>query len=89
LSNENNPFHISSKSLPDYNQQDFVEYINENKQWLKDNRISHHIKLLEKEVDELGLGGFSTGANLVTSYALENEKDISGLLLFSPGFASN
>lgn len=53
------------------------------------NLVSHHIKLLEKEVDELWFGGFSTGANFVTSYALENEKDISGLLLFSPGFASN
>ena len=172
FANENNPLYVSSKSLPNYNQQNFLEYINENKQWLKDNRVflsknqnlelslntpferkpinqnvskgillvhglgdspgyfedltqelvshgflvrtvlltghgskpadlinvefeewenlvSHHIKLLEKEVDELWLGGFSTGANLVTSYALENEKDISGLLLFSPGFASN
>ena len=172
FANENNPLYVSSKSLPNYNQQNFSEYVNENKQWLKDNRVflsknqnqelslntpferkpmnqkvskgillvhglgdspgyfedltqelvshgflvrtvlltghgskpadlinvefeewenlvSHHIKLLEKEVDELWLGGFSTGANLVTSYALENEKDISGLLLFSPGFASN
>ena len=56
-------------------------------QW--ENLVSHHVKLLEKEVDELWLGGFSTGANLVTSYALQNEEDISGLLLFSPGFASN
>ena len=56
-------------------------------QW--ENLVKHHIKLLEKEVDELWLGGFSTGANLVTSYAFENEEDISGLLLFSPGFASN
>ena len=51
--------------------------------------VSHHIKLLQKEVDDLWLGGFSTGANLITSYAVENEKDISGLLLFSPGFASS
>ena len=56
-------------------------------QW--ENLVKHHIKLLEKEVDELWLGGFSTGANLVTSYAFQNEEDISGLLLFSPGFASN
>ena len=56
-------------------------------QW--ENLIDYHIKLLEKEVDDLWLGGFSTGANLVTSYALQNEEDISGLLLFSPGFASN
>jgi esterase/lipase len=172
FANENNPLYLSSKSLPNYNQQNFSEYVNENKQWLKDNRVflsknqnlelslntpferrpisqkvskgillvhglgdspgyfedltqelvsngflvrtvlltghgskpadlinvefkewenlvSHHIKLLEKKVDDLWLGGFSTGANLITSYALENEKDISGLLLFSPGFASN
>ena len=57
------------------------------KQW--EDLVSHHIKLLEKEIDELWLGGFSTGANLITSYAIQNEKDISGLLLFSPGFASN
>ncbi len=56
-------------------------------QW--ENLVNHHIKLLEKEVDELWLGGFSTGANLVTSYAFENEEEISGLLLFSPGFASD
>lgn len=53
------------------------------------NHVSYHIKLLQKEVDELWLGGFSTGTNLITSYALENEDEISGLLLFSPGFASN
>ena len=56
-------------------------------QW--ENLVKHHIKLLEKEVDELWLGGFSTGANLVTSYAFQNEEEISGLLLFSPAFASN
>ena len=167
-----NPLYIPSKTLPSFNQEDFSEYINENKKWLEKNRVfltkdhelelflnspfekkpinqkaskgillvhglgdspgyfqdlaqelvsqgflvrtvlltghgskpadlinvefeqwenlvKHHIKLLEKEVDELWLGGFSTGANLVTSYAFENEEDISGLLLFSPGFASN
>ena len=170
--NESNPLYTSSNSLPKYNQENFQKYIDENKLWIKNNRIfltknhklevdlnspfekrpknqiiskgillvhglgdspgyfkdladelvaqgflvrtilltghgsrpadlidvefedweklvSHHIKLLEKEVDELWLGGFSTGANLITSYALQNEKNISGLLLFSPGFASN
>ena len=52
-------------------------------------QVLHHIKLLQEEVDELWLGGFSTGTNLITSYALENQSEISGLLLFSPGFASN
>jgi len=49
--------------------------------------IKHHTQLLAKEVDELWLGGFSTGANLVTSAAIANP-DINGLLLFSPAFAS-
>lgn len=51
--------------------------------------VKHHIALLQKEVDNVWLGGFSTGANLVTAYALENEADISGLLLFSPAFESS
>ncbi|MEH6443543.1 MAG: alpha/beta hydrolase [Oceanospirillaceae bacterium] len=50
--------------------------------------VQHQIKLFKKEVDDLWLGGFSTGANLVTSLAI-NDPDISGLLLFSPGFKSN
>ena len=50
--------------------------------------VKEQVKLLEKKVDKVYLGGFSTGANLVTSYALEN-KNIKGLLLFSPAFKSN
>lgn len=46
--------------------------------------VAHQVKLLEREVDEVWLGGFSTGGNLVTSYAARNP-DIAGLLLFSPG----
>jgi len=46
--------------------------------------VAHQVALLEREVDEVWLGGFSTGANLVTSYAARNP-EISGLLLFSPG----
>lgn len=45
--------------------------------------VSHHTQLLQQQVGEVWLGGFSTGANLVTSEALSND-DISGLLLFSP-----
>ena len=49
--------------------------------------VDHHANLLASEVDELWLGGFSTGANLVTSWALEQEPDtLKGVLLFSPGF---
>lgn len=39
FANESNPLYVSSKSLPNYNQQNFSEYVNENKQWLKDNRV--------------------------------------------------
>ncbi|BBI59892.1 hypothetical protein HSBAA_11980 [Vreelandella sulfidaeris] len=47
--------------------------------------IAHHAKLLAAEVDELWLGGFSTGGNLVTSHAFSDD-NVDGLLLFSPGF---
>tara|TARA_R110002020_G_scaffold57646_7_gene158575 strand:+ start:1201 stop:2352 length:1152 start_codon:yes stop_codon:yes gene_type:complete len=47
--------------------------------------IAHHAELLAAEVDELWLGGFSTGGNLVTSHAFTDD-NVDGLLLFSPGF---
>ncbi|WP_417348932.1 alpha/beta hydrolase [Ferrimonas sp.] len=47
--------------------------------------VAHHTKLLSDQVDELWLGGFSTGANLVTTEAIDNSR-VEGLLLFSPGF---
>jgi len=49
------------------------------------NVVSHHIKLLKPKSNKLWLGGYSTGANLVTSEAL-NDDGIEGLLLFSPAF---
>ena len=49
--------------------------------------VAHHAQLLASEVDELWLGGFSTGANLITSWALQqNPGTVSGMLLFSPGY---
>lgn len=50
-----------------------------------ENIITHHANLLAAEVDELWLGGFSTGGNLVTSHAYTDD-NVDGLLLFSPGF---
>lgn len=47
--------------------------------------VKHHTELLAREYDELWLGGYSTGANLVTIEASENT-DVDGLLLFSPAF---
>ena len=52
------------------------------------NTVEHHTQLLKSEVDEVWLGGFSTGGNLVTSYAID-DKSIEGLLLFSPAFQSD
>ncbi|MTI09961.1 alpha/beta hydrolase [Curvivirga aplysinae] len=47
--------------------------------------VEHHAALMKQEVNEIWMGGFSTGANLVTNYALQDD-EISGLLLFSPAF---
>jgi hypothetical protein len=47
--------------------------------------VNHHYQLLNAEVDGVWLGGFSTGANLVTSLAYQ-EPSVKGLLLFSPAF---
>lgn len=52
------------------------------------NLVREQISILKNDVDEVSLGGFSTGANLVTSYAL-NDPDIQSLFLFSPAFKSD
>lgn len=50
--------------------------------------VAHHTRLLKQDVDQVWLGGYSTGANLVTSQALQDD-EIAGLLLFSPAFKPN
>jgi esterase/lipase len=47
--------------------------------------INSQVAMFTKEVDHLYLGGFSTGANLVTTLAIRDES-IKGLILFSPAF---
>ncbi len=47
--------------------------------------VAQHVALLRQEVDQVYLGGFSTGANLVLEYAIE-DPSIAGLLMFSPAF---
>ncbi len=47
--------------------------------------VHHHSQLLQQSATKVWLGGYSTGANLVTAEALEDEA-IQGLLLFSPAF---
>ncbi|EGU32016.1 carboxylesterase [Vibrio ichthyoenteri ATCC 700023] len=50
--------------------------------------VEKQVALLKKEVNQIYLGGFSTGGNLAYSYAAKDQ-DIEGLMLFSPGFVSN
>ena len=49
--------------------------------------VDHYAGQLKSQYDTVWLGGFSTGANLVTIHALE-KGNVDGLLLFSPGFQS-
>ena len=49
--------------------------------------VDHYADLLKQDYDEVWLGGFSTGGNLVTIHAIE-KGNVDGLLLFSPGFQS-
>ncbi|MCL2293544.1 MAG: alpha/beta fold hydrolase [Spirochaetes bacterium] len=46
-------------------------------------QISEQVAILSREVEEVFLGGFSAGANLVLEYAINNP-EIKGLLLLSP-----
>ncbi|WP_070972048.1 alpha/beta fold hydrolase [Vibrio sonorensis] len=47
--------------------------------------VAHHTKLLKRDYKNVWLGGYSTGANLVSTIAL-SDPSIQGLLLFSPAF---
>lgn len=49
--------------------------------------VDHYANLLKQQYAEVWLGGFSTGANLVTIHTIE-QGGVEGLLLFSPGFVS-
>ena len=50
--------------------------------------VDHHTKLLKTNVESIWVGGYSTGANLVTDLAIQDES-INGILLFSPAFQPN
>ncbi|QOL13713.1 alpha/beta hydrolase [Dickeya dianthicola] len=50
--------------------------------------VAEQARLLQHDVDEVYLGGFSTGANLALEYALDHP-EIRGLALFSPAIRSN
>lgn len=49
--------------------------------------VDHYANMLKATHEQVWLGGFSTGGNLVTIHALE-QGGVDGLLLFSPGFQS-
>ena len=57
-----------------------------NKDWIS--LVEKQVELLKEEVDDIYLGGFSTGGNLAYLNAA-NDPGIKGLMLFSPGFKSN
>ncbi len=50
--------------------------------------VNEQATILEKEVGNVWLGGFSTGGNLALEYALQHPQ-VQGLLLFSPAIKSN
>ncbi|WP_323639233.1 alpha/beta hydrolase [Pectobacterium polonicum] len=52
------------------------------------NVVAEQAEILSKDVDEVYLGGFSTGGNLVLEYAAQHP-EIKGLVLFSPAIKSN
>ncbi|MDA0149642.1 alpha/beta hydrolase [Vibrio sp. LaRot3] len=49
--------------------------------------VDHYANLLKNDYQQVWLGGFSTGGNLVTIHSVE-QGEIDGLILFSPGFQS-
>ncbi|WP_338164245.1 alpha/beta hydrolase [Vibrio sp. 10N] len=49
--------------------------------------VANQVAILRGEVDDIWLGGFSTGTNLITSYAAQRPDDVSGIVLFSPAFS--
>ena len=49
--------------------------------------VDHYANLLKQDYQEVWLGGFSTGGNLVTIHTIE-QRGVDGLILFSPGFKS-
>lgn len=50
--------------------------------------LKNQAEIMKREVHQVYLGGFSTGANLAFNLAVE-DPDIAGLVLFSPAFKSN
>ncbi len=50
--------------------------------------VAKHVQLLSQDIEQVYLGGFSTGANLAFIHAQQDDQ-VQGLMLFSPGFKSD
>lgn len=79
-------FHVQVLLLPGHGSQPADLMLPSYGDW--QNMVDHYASLLKRDYQEVWLGGFSTGANLVTIHAIE-QGGIDGLLLFSPGFETH
>lgn len=85
LSLEQRGFHVQALLLPGHGSNPEDMHLTYYEDW--QNIVDHYTKLLQQQYQDVWLGGFSTGANLVSIYLLNNS-NVDGLLLFSPGFHS-
>jgi esterase/lipase len=79
-------FHVHALLLPGHGSKPADLMLPNYKDW--QDIVDHYAALLKDKYDEVWLGGFSTGANLVTINAIE-QGGVNGLLLFSPGFETH
>ncbi|WP_295895760.1 carboxylesterase [uncultured Vibrio sp.] len=80
---ERSGFHVQVLLLPGHGSNPEHMHLPKYEDWQL--IVDHYANLLKKQYQEVWLGGFSTGGNLATIHALDND-GISGLMLFSPGF---
>ena len=78
-------FHVQTLLLPGHGSKPADLMLPSYQDW--QTIVDHYANLLKEEYQEVWLGGFSTGGNLVTIHAME-QGGISGLVLVSPGFQS-
>lgn len=85
VSLNNQGVHVQSLLLPGHGSKPEDLQLAEYADWQA--VVDHYANLLKKSYSEVWLGGFSTGANLVTTHAIQQD-GIDGLILLSPGFQS-
>ena len=64
-------FHVQVILLPGHGSKPQDMFLPQLNDW--ESLVSHYAQILQNNYSEVWLGGFSTGANLVTSYAILNE----------------